>query len=445
VESRRALSFRLLIGLAVTLSAVGVYFGYTIVQIRGLRALQANTIDRNRTDSLLLLRIQNNLNALGLAMRDMLDSSEPYPLTAWRSQFHRIRVDLEDALGREAHFAPAARTSDQARYLASQMAQFWDALERTFTLAEKDEQEARTQIRLSLQARQAALGTAVARLLVENNESEQQAAEQTQRIYARVERNVYLFLGAMLIVVAVTSAYLLHYNRRVFDQVTTLSQRRSELAQQLISMQENTFRHISRELHDEFGQILTAVGAILQRAQKRVDAADETARAELREVREIVQSALEKVRALSHALHPVILEEMGLESALDTYLPMFQQRTGITVRYDKAGASRPVDREAAIHLYRVLQEALNNVVRHSQSKEVHVRLRMSPSAVVLEVEDRGVGFQQGTRQGMGLISMRERAELVNGTVEFLDGASGGALVRMSVPSEPEEVHAGSAV
>jgi signal transduction histidine kinase len=445
VESRRALSFRLLIGLAVTLSAVGVYFTYTIFQIRGLRALQADIIDRNRTDSLLLLRIQNNLNSLGLAMRDMLDSSEPYPLTAWRSQFHRIRVDLEDAVEREAHFAPATRTSDQARYLASQMAQFWDALERTFALAEKDEQEARTQIRLSLQARQAALGTAVARLLVENNESEQQAAAQIQRIYARVERNVYLFLGAMLIVVAVTSAYLLHYNRRVFDQVTTLSQRRSELAQQLISMQENTFRHISRELHDEFGQILTAVGAILQRAQKRLDPRDEAARAELREVREIVQSALEKVRALSHALHPVVLEEMGLESALDTYLPMFQQRTGITIRYEKAGASRPVDREAAIHLYRVLQEALNNVVRHSQSKEVHVRLRTSPSALILEVEDFGVGFQQGTRQGMGLISMRERAELVNGTVEFLAGASGGALVRMSVPLEPEEVHAGNAV
>ncbi len=429
----------------VTLSAVAVYFGYTIVQIRGLRDLQANIIDRNRTDSLLLLRIQNNLNSLGLAMRDMLDSSEPYPLSAWQSQFHRIRIDLEDAVQREARISPATRTFDQARYLTSQMSQFWDALDRIFALAEHDEQEAKDRIRLSLQARQAALSTAVARLLIENNESEEQAAEQMQRIYARVERNVYLFLAAMLIVVAVTSAYLLQYNRRVFDQVTTLSQRRSELAQQLISMQENTFRHISRELHDEFGQILTAVGAVLQRAQKKVDGSESGLRAELLEVREIVQSALEKVRALSHALHPVILEEMGLESALDTYLPAFEQRTGIAIRYEKDGAGRALDGEVAIHLYRVLQEALNNVARHSQSAEASVRLRMSASSVVLEVEDKGIGFRERTRQGMGLISMRERAELVNGTVEFLDSTTGGALVRMTVPLETEEVHAGSSV
>src|SRR5437899_11141279 len=95
-------TLRLLAGLAITLTAVTLYSGYTIVQLRGLKRLQAETIDRNRTDSLLLLRIQNNLNALGLAMRDMLDSSEPYPLTAWRGQFRRIRVDLEDATAREA-------------------------------------------------------------------------------------------------------------------------------------------------------------------------------------------------------------------------------------------------------------------------------------------------------------------------------------------------------
>ena len=101
----------------------------------------------------------------------------------------------------------------------------------------------------------------------------------------------------------------------MFDQVAALSERRSELAQQLISMQENTFRSISRELHDEFGQILTAIGAMLQRADRRASAADPRLRADLREVHEIVQSTLEKVRALSQALHPVILDEVGLEGA----------------------------------------------------------------------------------------------------------------------------------
>src|SRR5207253_3069313 len=141
--------------------------------------------------------------------------------------------------------------------------------------------EARVQIRLSLQARQAALTTAVARLLVQNNESEQQAAGQTQRIYADVEQHLYLFLAAMLVVVVATSLYLVRYNHRMFDQVAALSQRRSELARQLISVQENTFRHISRELHDEFGQILTAIGAMLQRADRRASILDPSLRGDL--------------------------------------------------------------------------------------------------------------------------------------------------------------------
>ena len=82
-------------GLIITLAAVVAYSGYITRQISGLRELQNNLVDRNRKDSLQLLRIQNDLNSLALAMRDMLDSNEPYPLTAWSAQFQRIRDDLE--------------------------------------------------------------------------------------------------------------------------------------------------------------------------------------------------------------------------------------------------------------------------------------------------------------------------------------------------------------
>lgn len=427
VDSTRSPTIRLLAGLAVTLTAVGVYSGYTIVQLRGLQELQARTIDRNRTDSLLLLRIQNNLNSLALAMRDMLEGSEPYPLTAWRSQFRRIRTDLEDAMTQEERASPLDRSLDQRRYLAGSVAQFWDALDRLFTLAANgQEKEARALIRLSLEARQEALSTAVARLLVANNETEQAAAARTHGIYARAERNVYVFLVAMLILISLTSLYLVQSNRRMFQQVAALSERRSELAQQLISMQESTFRSISRELHDDFGQILTAIGVMLQRTGRRDP--------ELREVQEIVQAALEKVRSLSRALHPVALDEAGFESALDSYLPGFERQTGIQIRYEKAGASRELDRGVAIHLYRVMQEALNNIARHSKATRAAVRLSFLPEAVVLEVEDEGVGFGNREKQGMGLVSMRERAEMVHGRLEFLDRDGGGALVRLTVPA-----------
>src|ERR687886_471998 len=101
---------RLLSGLIFTLAAVAVFSGFALRQIAGVREIQTRLVDRNRRDSLQLLRIQNNLNALALATRDMLEGSEPYPLSAWKGQFDRIRADLEDAVRREAELAPALRS-----------------------------------------------------------------------------------------------------------------------------------------------------------------------------------------------------------------------------------------------------------------------------------------------------------------------------------------------
>ena len=433
MERGRTPTFRLLAGLAVTLSAVAVYSAYTVYQLRTLERLQAATIDRNRVDSLLLLRIQNNLNSVALTLRDMLDRTERYPLTAFRAPLARIRTDLADALEREAQYSTGA--SEGRVYLATSMNQFWNAMDGVFALAESGQTEkAADTIRISIQARQEALTTAVARLLVQNNESEERAAENTRAIYRRAERNVYVFLAAVLIVVVLNSIYLLDYNRRMFDRVEDLSHLRSELAQQLISTQENTFRSLSRELHDEFGQILTAIGAMLARAQRRTPAEAGADKSDLREIQEVAQSTLEKVRSLSQALHPVVLDDAGFEGAIDVYLPAFEKQTGISVQYEKNGTSREIDRGVAIHLYRVLQEALNNVVRHSKCTSAQVRLNYLPDAVVLEVEDRGIGLGKGRGQGRGLVSMRERAELVNGRVEFLDVAGGGTLIRMTVPA-----------
>jgi signal transduction histidine kinase len=430
-------------GLVIGLTALAVYSGYTIAQLRVLRRLQTEIIDRNRRDSLLLVRIQNNLNTLGLGMRDMLDGKDGYPLTAWRSQFQRIRLDLEDAVAREALVAPASRTAEQSERLRSSMEQLWDAVERMFDRAARDEAAARTEVRLSLQSRQAALSTAVSRHLVQNHESDEQAVVRTQQIHSQVERNLYVFLAATVVLLAALSVYLINYNRRVFDRVSTLSERRSELAQQLIAMQENTFRSISRELHDEFGQILTAVGTMLQRSSRLAATNPAAMREELREVHQVVQATLDKVRTLSQALHPVVLEEAGFETAMDAYIPVFERRTGIAVHCSRTGGPWSLGREQSIHLYRVLQEALNNVARHSGAKEAEVRLRFADDQLTLEVEDAGAGFGDRRRDGLGLVSMRERAEIAGGRIEFLAGASGGALVRFTVPASREEAHASS--
>ena len=425
------------------MAAVVVYSAYITRQLSGLRELQSNLVDRNRKDSLQLLRIQNDLNSLALAMRDMLDADEPYPLTAWSAQFQRVRADLDAALLLEEQAAVTDRTPEQRQYLGNSVAQFWDAADRTFVLAgEGKDAEARTQIRVSLQARQAALSTAVARLLVQNNESEEQAALRIGQIYAGVQRQVYWFLAATLTAILLTSLYLIRSNRRLFARLAALSTQRSELAQTLISTQESTLRYISRELHDEFGQILTAIGSMLGRAGNHAPEGSRL-RADLQEVCEIAQVTLEKVRSLSQALHPVMLDEAGLESTLDWYLPVVQRQTGIHVSYEKLGTPFPVDGNAAIHVYRVLQEAVNNATRHSGAQQVWVRLKFLLETLELEVEDHGTGFETPlTKHGIGLVAMRERAELLGGSIQFVRPLEGGTLVRLKVPREKSGQNAG---
>ena len=114
----------LILGLVITLAAVVAYSWYITRQISGLRELQNNIADRNRRDSLQLLRIQNDLNSMALGMRDMLDNNEPYPLTAWDAQFQRIRNDLEDALKRQEQVSVAHRTPEQQQYLRASVSQF---------------------------------------------------------------------------------------------------------------------------------------------------------------------------------------------------------------------------------------------------------------------------------------------------------------------------------
>lgn len=438
----RSPSAGLFLGLVITLAAVVAYSWYTTQQISGLRALQNNLADRNRKDSLQLLRIQNDLNSVALGMRDMLDNDEPYPLTAWTAQFQRIRSDLDDALRLEEQYAPTHRTAEQRDFLAHSLTQFWDAVDRMFALAAAGKaDEARGQIRLTLQARQAALSTAVARLLVQNNEAEEQAAQQVRQIYDRVQRQVYLFLGATLTAILLTSLYLIYSNRRLFAQMEALSEQRSELAQKLIATQESTLQHISRELHDEFGQILTAVGSMLGRAEKHTPE-NSPVRTELKEVRDITQNTLDNVRSLSQALHPVMLEEAGLESTIAWYVATVEKQTGLRISYEKSGSPFPVSGDAAIHVYRVLQEALNNAARHSGGHEAWVRLHYQPDRLELEVEDHGKGFERDARRnGIGLVAMRERAELLNGQIEFTQLPQGGTLVRLAVAKEKLELHA----
>jgi signal transduction histidine kinase len=355
-------------------------------------------------------------------------------MEAYRPQFQRLREDLENALALEAKLMPATRTESQQRLLETVFARFWSVLDELWQLAAEGRQEAaRALIRTRIEAERATLATLISRLLIQNNEAEAAAVEEIQAIHAKVERNLYFLLAAVLAAILITGSLVIWHDRRMFAQVSQLSEQRKELAGQVIRVQEDLFRTLARELHDEFGQVLTAVGMMLLRVEKRLPEGSPE-REDLREVREIANQTLERVRGMSQMLHPPVLDDYGLERSIEWYLGQFEKQTGLKVHYEKKGIAPWIGDSVAIHMYRILQESLNNVVRHAQVKEAGVRVSYAPEKMEMEIEDHGAGLPEKPQEsGLGMIGMRERAELLGGRIEFRRRPGGGTVVHVEAP------------
>lgn len=423
-----------LFGLGVTLAAVAIYFGFTFDQVGGLQRLQTEIVDRNRRDSLQLIRIQNNLYQIGLTLREATESGDQYPLTGYHSAMQALRTDLDDAIAQEHALAPNSRTREQQDLLEASLRRFWDEMDQMWMLASAgQEDEARTLVRTRLNAERGTLNSTVARLLVENSDAGSAGERAISDIYRRVETNLYWFIAAVLITITATGVSVIRFSRRIYERLETVSDERKELAGKVIAVQEDVFRTLARELHDDFGQVLTALGAMLQRAKRRIPE-DSPAQSDLREIREVTATTLERVRLMSQMLHPPVLDDHGLEKSIEWYVSQFQKQSGLDVHYEKIGNGPWIGDQVAIHVYRILQEALNNVLRHAKTSEVWVKAEYTPSRLKLTVEDHGVGMHGSPpRSGIGLISMRERAGLLGGMLEFSSPGSGGARVTLTVP------------
>ncbi|AHG92574.1 histidine kinase dimerization and phosphoacceptor region (plasmid) [Gemmatirosa kalamazoonensis] len=210
-------------------------------------------------------------------------------------------------------------------------------------------------------------------------------------------------------------------------------------AAQTMRAQDAERSRIARELHDSVAQSIAALAYQLTAAAR--DATDPATTARLAELRAFAGTVLEEVRALSHTVHPRVLDDLGLVPGLQWLARTMSERSDlqvtVTAAPDVADGASP---EVMAALYRVAQESLRNVERHAHARTADVRLARDHAALVLEVRDDGDGFSladaEARRPGMGLFAMRERVDLVNGRVH-IDAAPGrGTRIRASVPIAP---------
>jgi PAS domain S-box-containing protein len=211
-------------------------------------------------------------------------------------------------------------------------------------------------------------------------------------------------------------------------------------SRQLIEAQEDERRRISRELHDQIGQILTAVKMNLHTVQQFCRATE--AGAYVKDNIEAVDEALRLVRDLSIDLRPPVLDDLGLVTALRWYADRYSKRTGLTVEInvDLPDHHERFSRELETACFRIAQEALTNIARHAQANEIEVELVKVDEALLLTVRDDGVGFdferlrKRASRIAtLGLVSMQERAHGAGGTIQIHSEISRGTEVRFSVP------------
>lgn len=430
-------TIRLLFGLLVTLLAVAGFSAYSLHELAKLRQLQRETIDLNRHDSLILLRIQNDVNTLGLKLQTIGDRKTDVDILSYQAEFRAEWRDLTAAIRADESFAPGVGNSASRAAMQNAIARFSSLTDEMFRLARAGrEVQARRLAQGPLGDQEIVLERHISQLLSANTEAEEWADSKIASIYDGSERDIYVFVFAAMIAIALTSGYLIYSNRKIFDRMELLARQRRVLAARLISVQEEVLRSVSRELHDEFGQILTAVGAMLSRAERKGVPPDSPLRTELSEVRQITQETLEKMRSLSQMLHPAILDDYGLAKGVEWYAGVFQRQTGLKTEVRVLGEVVEVRGSCATHCFRILQEALTNVAKHSGSESAEVELAFNRDDLVLSIVDHGKGLpltKKRQRPGLGMIAMHERAELVGGELTVKPHPGGGTIVTLTVP------------
>lgn len=238
---------------------------------------------------------------------------------------------------------------------------------------------------------------------------------------------------------AVNNALVSEMSKRIDTEQTLEANRRDLhlLASQLLRLQEEERRRISRDLHDDINQRLALLSIDVEKLEQQLsDSPVPTVRA-VHAIQDRIVELSEDVRHLAHRFHPSILDDLGISIALRRLVDDFQTRTGISARFICKGIPKHVAQDVVTCLYRVAQEALANISRHARAKNVRIELQRLRDGIQLMMSDDGVGFDvnqyDGRRESLGLLSMRERVSLVAGTLDIQSTPGEGTRVCAWVP------------
>ncbi len=335
-------------------------------------------------------------------------------------------------------------TSEHAHLVALQngLAEYWNSLSRVLETAGQgairqnfpNEERNRYQEVLQLAEKIDALNEA-------NLSTEEQQIQSQQRMLRRFAAGAASLLLLLGVAIAVAStayqAKLERISEKEKTRAETAEYELRRLSNQLIRVQEDERRTISRELHDEVGQILTGLRMELGGLSR--GQADGSFRTRLESVKRLAEEALRSVRNLALLLRPSMLDDLGLEPALRWQAKEFSRRSGIPVSLKVEGRLDTLPETVRICLYRTIQEALTNCMKHAEASRISVTVQQREDLVSASVQDNGKGFDvhQLRSSGLGLVGMEERVRALHGQLTVSSQPGRGTTVTLALPLAPE--------
>jgi signal transduction histidine kinase len=395
-----------------------------------------------------LAAVRREVLAGAVSARDALLDPDLSHLEAYRRRVETAYETADRSLREYVPVLDASMTeSAQVRLLRRLIAEYRDTL---LAVLSGDSSQWRSEARALLSDRVVPKRDGAIRVTEElqalNRQSfiEQQTA--STALFATTQRQMWQLLGlamlAGLAIATLATFYASTLERRLRverDRQTKNASDLQRLSARIIRVQEEERRTIARELHDEVGQVLTAIKVEVASAQRAIETAGGNPQL-LQNTRTITDGALQTVRDLSRLLHPAVLDDLGLPAALDWHLREFGRRHGLAVRIVAVAMEDRLPPAIEIAVYRIVQEALNNVARHAKATSCVVELRRWPEVLVVSVEDDGVGFDSGkaAHRGLGLIGIRERVAELDGKLRIDSAPGRGTRLVIDIFTPPLE-------
>ena len=396
-------------------------------------SIQQEFVDRSR----LLNQIRSDLYVSGTYVRDYLLEPEPLNAERYRADLDRVRKDMNVAIEAYANL-PGTRETATLSGLRAELSQYWQVLDPAMHWKTDDRrQRGYSFLRDEVFPRRQAILRLADEIAAFNERQLNAGSEQVKTLFAqaRSRRTITLLLTLLvgLALAGFTAIRILQLESHAmarYQEMVEARQQLKDLSARLVSAQENERRTISRELHDEVGQSLSALLLGLSNLKA---AAKQELGPPIDGLRAIAEESVRAIRNMALLLRPSMLDDLGLVPALRWQAREAGRHSGLRVDVAAENVSDDLPDEHKTCVYRLVQEALHNVLRHAQAHIVRITVKQEGAVLLLTVQDDGKGFDSAQERGLGLVGIEERVAQLGGSFRVESEIGQGTLLAVSLP------------